>query len=60
MAQFRALETGRPLLFVNNTGLSSIIDAQGNIKAQAPVDQAAVIQSTVTPYIGLTPWVRWG
>ncbi|MHA7841534.1 MAG: apolipoprotein N-acyltransferase [Gammaproteobacteria bacterium] len=60
MAQFRALETGRPLLFVNNTGLSSFIDAQGNIIAEAPPEKAAVIQHTVTPYTGLTPWVRWG
>ena len=60
MAQFRALETGRPLLFVNNTGLTSIIDAKGNITAQAPAEKTAVIQSTITPYTGSTPWVRWG
>ena len=60
MAQFRALETGRPLLFANNSGLSSVVDPQGKIIAQAPREQMAVVQSTVTPQKGLTPWVRWG
>lgn len=63
MAQFRALETGRPVLFVNNSGLTSIIDSKGKVQLQAPIDKMMAIHGIVQPYSGLTPWLaineRW-
>src|SRR5690606_35402313 len=39
MAQMRALEFKRPLLFVGNDGITAIISANGNIVSAAPTHQ---------------------
>lgn len=60
IGQFAALETGRPMLFVGNDGITAIINAQGQLQSLLPQHTANVLDGTVTPYVGLTPWVRIG
>ncbi len=56
MAQMRALELGRTLLFVGNNGLTAVINARGEIQRRLPPDQAGVLTDTVQPMHGETPW----
>jgi len=56
MAQMRALEMGRPLLFVSNTGITAIIQPNGKIQSAAPPYQPYVLTDTIQPVHGLTPW----
>lgn len=60
MAAMRALEFGRPVLFVSNDGITAIIGPDGKIEAQAPPHQTFVLTSTVQPMFGITPWMRNG
>ena len=60
MSQFRALETGRMMLRATNTGVTSIIAANGKVLQQLPQHQQAVLQGDVQGYQGSTPYVRWG
>lgn len=57
--QMRARELGREIVRANNTGYSSIIAADGSIKAEIEPYQAAVLRGEVQPYEGLTPYARW-
>jgi apolipoprotein N-acyltransferase len=59
MAQMRALETGRYLLFSSNTGITAILDPKGNNVKALPAFQEAVLTATVTPMSGSTPWMIW-
>lgn len=58
--QMRALETGRPLLFDSNSGITAIINAAGKIQKQAPKFTKYVLTDTVQPMQGSTPFVVWG
>lgn len=58
IAQMRALETGRYLLFSNNTGVSAIINPQGIIEAASPAFQATVLNGTILKMTGITP-IAW-
>ena len=60
IARMRALETGRPMLRVTNTGITAIINADGTVKAIAPKAEIAVFKGEVTPRTGATPYVKWG
>jgi apolipoprotein N-acyltransferase len=60
MAQMRALELGRPVLFVSNNGITAIIDAKGKIQSAAPPYEAYVLTDTVQPMQGRTPWQKIG
>jgi apolipoprotein N-acyltransferase len=60
IAQMRALETGRPILRDTNSGITSIINAKGDIVKRIPGFKAAVLTGQVQPMSGLTPWVRYG
>ncbi len=60
MAQMRAAENGRPVLFVSNNGITAIINAQGNIKIAAPPYVPYVLTDTVQPVEGKTPWQMLG
>ncbi len=60
IGQFQALATGRPLLFLSNTGMTAIITPKGKIQAQLPPFQIAVLTGSVYKSIGITPWVRFG
>ena len=60
MARMRAKETGRPMLRATNTGISAIIDHEGNIVEQGPQFETAVVRSAVIPMQGATPYVLLG
>ncbi|MFN7098255.1 MAG: nitrilase-related carbon-nitrogen hydrolase, partial [Gammaproteobacteria bacterium] len=57
IAQMRALETGRPMIVVNNDGVTGIISAEGKVTTQLPTNKTAVLQTTITGYTGNTPLV---
>ena len=56
MAQMRALELRRPILFVANDGITAIITPAGKIQSAAPTHEAYVLTDTVQPIEGRTPW----
>ncbi len=60
IAQVLSLQTGRYQVVANNDGLSSIINTQGAVIASLPAFSAGVLESTVYPATGITPWVYWG
>ncbi len=60
MAQMRAVEMGRPMVRAGNTGVSAVIDHRGKILARSPQFTETVIQDTVQPMTGTTPYVRYG
>ena len=60
ISQLRALETGRMMLRATNTGVTSIIGADGRVLQQLPQHQEAVLNGMAQGYQGVTPYVRWG
>ncbi|MFT8258375.1 MAG: apolipoprotein N-acyltransferase [Candidatus Symbiodolus clandestinus] len=60
MARMRALELGRPLLRATNTGITVVTNAYGQIMAQLTPRISGVLQASVTPAKGITPYARWG
>jgi len=60
ISQLRALESGRMMLRATNTGVTSIIGADGNVLQQLPQHQEAVLKGMAQGYTGITPYVRWG
>lgn len=60
MTRMRAIETGRPVLRVDNAGPTVAIDHRGRIIAQAPQFTQAVVRTRVQPKRGLTPYARYG
>lgn len=59
MAQMRAIETGRYLLFSSNTGITAVIDPRGNITKQIPTFKEMALTAEVYPMQGSTPWMIW-
>lgn len=60
MARMRALETGRYMLRVTNTGVTAIVGPDGKIIKQAPLFEAVVLKGEVTPMAGATPYASIG
>ncbi len=60
IAQLRALESGRMMLRATNTGVTSIIGADGKVLQQLPQHVEAVLLGVAQGYDGFTPYVRWG
>ncbi len=60
IAQMRALETGRMMLRATNTGVTSVIGADGRIRQMLPQHAEGVLTAQVQGYTGSTPYVRWG
>lgn len=56
IAQMRAIEMRRPLLFVGNTGMTAIINAFGNIQSSIPPFESEVLTDNVIPRTGRTLW----
>jgi len=60
LSQMRALETGRMMLRATNTGVTSIIDAHGNVLQMLPQHEEGVLTGMAQGYSGSTPYVRIG
>jgi apolipoprotein N-acyltransferase len=60
LAQWRAIETRRGLLRVTNTGVTSIINAKGEIVETLPIFTPAVLKTQVEILEGETFYVRFG
>lgn len=60
MAAMRAIELARPLVFVSNDGITASVNAKGIILDAAPAHQPAVLNVSVQPLVGLTPWMKNG
>jgi apolipoprotein N-acyltransferase len=60
IARMRALETGRTMLRSTNTGISSVIGPHGEVIKQAPHFEIHVLNASVQPMKGSTPYVLWG
>lgn len=60
MGQMRALELGRPALFVSNNGITAMITPAGHIQSMIPPFETAVLTDSIQPMQGRTPWQRNG
>jgi apolipoprotein N-acyltransferase len=66
LAQSRAIETRRSLLRVTNTGVTSLVNAKGEIVKTLPMFTPAVMQTEVeilneeTYYVRFGDWFAWG
>jgi apolipoprotein N-acyltransferase len=66
LAQSRAIETRRSLLRVTNTGVTSLVNAKGELVQSLPMFTAAVMQTDVeilngeTYYVRFGDWFAWG
>jgi len=56
MAQMRALENGRPVARATNSGVSALIDYQGNLVQQLPQFVAAELTGSLQLRTGRTPF----
>lgn len=56
MGQMRALEMGRPVLFVSNNGITAFIHPDGKIQSEAPQFVTYVLTDSIQAYTGKTPW----
>jgi apolipoprotein N-acyltransferase len=55
----RALEFARPFVLATNTGLTAIVNHQGQITHRLPRDTRQVLTAEVEGRTGLTPYARW-
>lgn len=60
IAAMRSLETGRWMLRATNTGISALINPQGQVVARTPQFEQTVLRGEITPMQGATPFVLWG
>jgi apolipoprotein N-acyltransferase len=66
LSQSRAIETRRSLLRVTNTGVTSLVNAKGELVKILPMFTAAVMQTEVdilndeTYYVRFGDWFAWG
>jgi apolipoprotein N-acyltransferase len=57
---FRAAETGRPTVFVNESGPSAVFDESGRVVAHLAAGASGTLVAELTAASGTTPYVRWG
>jgi len=66
LAQSRAIETRRSLLRVTNTGVTSLVNAKGEVVKTLPMFTPATLQTEVdilneeTFYVRFGDWFAWG
>jgi len=66
LARWRAIETRRTLVRVTNTGLTTVINARGEMVQNLPVFSSGALTATVeilegeTPYVRFGDWFAWG
>lgn len=58
MAQMRALETGRYLIYSTNNGPSALIDNKGQIMAQSRAFTDDTLEGVIYPAVGSTPFMH--
>jgi len=59
-SSFRAIETGRFLIFANQSGPSAVIDPRGRIVDRLEPGARAALLVSVPALTGITPFVRYG
>jgi apolipoprotein N-acyltransferase len=59
-SQMRAAETARPVLQASLSGISGVIDADGNVHQTTGLFERAIVSTTIATTIGETPYVRFG
>jgi len=59
-ARMRAREFSRPMVRATNTGVSSFIDEKGNVFGRIPLNKQGVLDRTVIPQQGQTPYAATG
>lgn len=57
IAQFRALQSQRPVLFATNNGITAIINANGRIQRQLKPFIADVLSGQIITRAGTPPWL---
>jgi len=60
MAQVLSKQTGRFQIVSNNSGLSSLINAEGAITNKLPAFDTNILEGVIHGATGATPWVRTG
>ncbi|MTV41208.1 apolipoprotein N-acyltransferase [Duganella radicis] len=60
ISQMRTLETGRPMLRATNTGATAIINGDGKVVRQLPVNTFGTLAAQVQGTAGSTPYIIWG
>jgi len=60
LARLRSIETGVPTLRATNTGITSVIDHQGQVLRQLPKFQQGILKAEIQAYSGKTPYVWLG
>ncbi len=60
ISRVRAIEMARPMLRATNTGMTAVIDAHGRVQAVLKPLTAGVLDASVTPMKGDTPYLIWG
>ncbi|MBA2655888.1 MAG: apolipoprotein N-acyltransferase [Tatlockia sp.] len=60
MAQVRSIETARYQVVANNDGLSSVINAQGELISSLAPFSSGILKAELKPATGSTPWVNFG
>ena len=60
MAQMRALENGKPVVRATNDGITALISSDGKIVEKLPQFQEGILESSVTPHTGVTPYGQIG
>ena len=60
IARMRALESGRMMLRATNTGMTAIVDVNGQVVSALPPFTRGALVAEVQGHSGATPYVRWG
>jgi len=60
ITQMRTLETGRPMLRSTNTGVTTLVNAQGQVVSQLPGFVRGELDVSVQGYQGITPYIVCG
>jgi apolipoprotein N-acyltransferase len=58
-SRMRALEFQRPMVRATNTGITGVVDYQGQLAARLPSETRGVLEAEVHGRIGATPYARW-
>ncbi|MGB1775485.1 MAG: apolipoprotein N-acyltransferase [Synechococcus sp.] len=59
LSQLRAIETGRDLVAVGNTGPTAVVRSDGSTEWLLPPGQEGVAQTTIQLHGRITPYSRW-